>query len=255
MAITALVLAVLVDSAASFLFLFQCGIISLALPAFIAAGKSAAKSIAYTIAINAGLILLLAGIYGMTQGVDLHVQVLKGIQSSIAQTAAVYEKAGVKGDELKVLQQGMAQAGVLIGRIYPSLVVVTLAVIAGLNLMLLRKVSARLPEPPALGEFTRFKNPDQLVWILIVAGFSMLIDNRLATTTALNILVVTVSLYFMQGLAITAISSLRFSVPRLARILFYLVLLLQPYLTVIVAALGIFDIWGDFRSPKQQQNL
>jgi uncharacterized protein YybS (DUF2232 family) len=254
-AVTALVLALVAESSATILYLLQCGVISLALPAFLAARRRGARSIAYTVAINLGLILLLVGLYGAIQGGNLHAQVLKGIHSSISQTASLYEKAGVKGEELKTLQEGMEEAGVLIGHIYPALVVVSLAVIAGLNLILLGKAFRRLPEPPVVGAFTGFKNPEQLVWVLIAAGFAMLIPNQQATTAALNVLVVTLSLYFIQGMAIIAHFFARVAVPRFMRVIFYIVLALQPYLAVAVAALGIFDIWGDFRTPKQQENL
>lgn len=253
--VVTVVLALQADIAAILLYLLQCGIISLALPVFLAKGKGGGRSIAYTVAINLGVLLLVAGFYGAIRGGDLHAQVLKGIQTSIAQTAALYEKAGVKGEELTTLREGMADAGALIGRIYPALVVVSLAVVAGLNLLLLRRVAGRLPEAPALGDFKLFRNPEQLVWVLIAAGFATLVPHRLVTTVALNMLIVTISLYFVQGLAIIGHFFARHNVPRFVRVIFYLFLALQPYLTVAVAALGIFDIWGDFRSPKQQENL
>ena len=28
-----------------------------------------------------------------------------------------------------------------------------------------------------------------------------------------------------------------------------------PYLAALVAAIGIFDLWGDFRTPRKQENL
>ena len=251
-------LALVSDPSATLLYLLQCGVISLTLPVFLARGKMGARSITYTVAINLGVILLLAGIYGAAQGVNLHAQVLKGIHSSIAQTASLYEKAGIKGEDLKEYQQAMEQAGALIGRIYPALVVVSLAFIAGLNLLVIRRAAARLPEPPAIGDFVRFKNPEHLVWVLIVAGFAVLVPDQLATTAALNVLVVTIALYVIQGLAIIAHFFNRFAVPRFMRVVFYVVLTLQPYLAIAVAALGIFDIWGDFRTPKppkQQENL
>jgi uncharacterized protein YybS (DUF2232 family) len=257
-AVTVAVLAVVADPATTLLYFFQCGVISLVLPVFLTAGRGGGRSIAATVAVNLGAILLLAALYGVLHGVDLHAQVVKGIQSSISQTASLYEKAGIKGEDLKSLQQGMEQAGALIGRIYPALVVVCLAVITGLNLLMLRKVSARLPAPLVLGEFRAFKNPEQLVWLLIVAGFAMLAPNQQVTTASLNVLVVTVSLYFVQGMAIIAHYFARLAVPPFVRIVFYVVLVLQPYLAIAVAALGIFDIWGDFRTPrppKQQENL
>jgi hypothetical protein len=39
------------------------------------------------------------------------------------------------------------------------------------------------------------------------------------------------------------------------RVFVWVMLLLQPYLAAVIAAIGIFDIWGDFRTPKKKENL
>ena len=254
-AVVMLALAIMADYPAFMLYVLQCGLISLALPVFLAAGKGGARSIVFTVAVNMVVILLLAVVYGALQGVNLHAQVLKGVQTSIAQTADLYSRAGIKGDDLKTLQQGLEQVAKLISRIYPALVAVSLGCIAGINLQLLRRFINRFSEPWLIGEFTGFRNPDQLVWVLIAAGFAMLVPDRHVTTAAMNLLIVVVSIYFVQGMAIISSFFAIFTVPKFARFLFYLVLALQPYLSVPVAALGIFDIWGDFRSPRKQENL
>ena len=251
----AIAIALLDNASGMLLYALQCGVVSLVLPAALRSGKKGARSIAIAVGINVVLIVILAGSFWAIQGVNPHAMIIKGIQSSISQTGVLYEKAGVAGEELKMLQQGMAEAGELIGRIYPSLIVVILVVIAGLNLALVKKTSGRLAASPEVGDFCRFKNPEQLVWVLIIAGFSMLVENRQLTTAALNLLVVTLSLYFVQGMAIIVNFFRKVNVPRFARGLFYVVLAIQPYLAGAVAALGIFDIWGDFRTPKQQENL
>jgi uncharacterized protein YybS (DUF2232 family) len=254
-AVSALSMAIMGDVTFLLFFIFQSGVISLALPQFLSRGKGGAKAIAYTVAVNLGVILLLAVVYGATQGVNPHVQALKVIHTSISQVAGLYEQLGVKGDELTALHQGMQQAGALIGRVYPSLLIVGLGFMVALNLALLSKFGSRLPLLPAIGDFKGFKNPEQLVWALIAAGFAMLVKNQQVSTAALNLLIVIVSLYFVQGTAIIVHFFARFAVPKPVRVLFYLLLALQPYLVVAVAALGIFDIWGDFRSPKKQENL
>lgn len=251
-AITAIVLALVTGPQSAGLYLLQCGVMTLALPEFMVREWGGARSIAAAVALNLALILALAAVYGISQGVDVHGQVLKGINASIAQTVQIYEKSGLTGDELAGLRQGMQQAGVLIGRLYPALLVVSLALIAGLNLALLTKLAAKLPRPLPVGDFKRFKNPEQLVWAVIVAGFAMLPDAPVLTGVALNVLVVTLSLYFIQGMAVILHFFQRFTVPPLVRWICYLLLGLQPYLLVAVAALGIFDIWGDFRAPKPQ---
>ncbi|KAF0219513.1 MAG: hypothetical protein FD174_1973 [Geobacteraceae bacterium] len=254
-AIVAVVLAIVVDPETTALYLLQCGIISLSLPLFLAKGRGAARAIAYAVTLNIAVILVLAAVYGLSQGVDLDRQVLKGVETSISQTTLLYEKKGLKGDELKLLQQGMKQAGVVIARIYPALLVVSFGIIAGFNLLVLKRVSARLPEPLPVGDFKLFKNPEQLVWVVIAAGFAMLIDNTGVARAALNVLVVTLFMYFLQGMAVVIHFFTRLAVPTFVRVIFYILLIAQPYMTVAVAALGIFDLWGNFRTPKQRENL
>ena len=237
------------------IYLLQCGIMTLALPYFLARHKGGARSIVYTVAINLAVILSVAISYGMVTGINLHGQVVKGISSSISQTLAIYEKTGVKGDDLKSLQQGMQQAGVLIRQTYPALLTVGLSIVAAVNLILIRKLASRFPVPLALGDFRKFKNPDQLVWVLIATGFAMLVDNDKITLSALNLLIVILSFYFIQGMAIVSHFFSRFAVPVFVRCIFYLMLALQPFIALALAALGIFDLWGDFRTPKKQENL
>lgn len=88
-----------------------------------------------------------------------------------------------------------------------------------------------------------------------MAGFAMLADNDWITRVALNVLIVTLFMYFLQGMAIIGHFFNRFAAPTFVRVIFYIFLVAQPYLAVGVAALGIFDIWGDFRTPKQHENL
>jgi len=62
-------------------------------------------------------------------------------------------------------------------------------------------------------------------------------------------------LYFLQGLAVINTLISRQSFSGVLRVGLYVMLLLQPYLATIVAGIGLFDLWGDFRTPKKQENL
>ena len=252
---SAFVLALVSDVTTTVFYLLQCAVISLALPLFLRREMGGARALASTTALSMLLVVAVAVTYGVVNGVDLHGLVRKGIETSIAQTAALYEKSGLKGEELKTFQQAMTQAGVLIGRIYPALVIVGLGTIAGVTLFFLQRLARRLPHPLSIGEFRQFKNPEQLVWVLIAAGFAMLVPNPVATAAALNVLIVTLTLYFFQGMAVIIHFFKRFATPPFVRVLFYLFLGLQPYLAIAVTALGLFDLWGNFRTPKTPENL
>jgi uncharacterized protein YybS (DUF2232 family) len=254
-AVSLAVLAVLTGVPTAALYILQAGIISLALAAFLDAGKGGARAIASSVALNVAVILLLALAYTLYKGVNLHQQMLAGINASISQAMDFYGKSGIKGDELKTMEQLLREGGAFIGRIYPALLLISLATVAGCNLLMVRRLAARIPRTLEVGELKEFRNPEQLIWALIAAGFAMLLDSRLVSDAALNVLVITLSFYFMQGLAIIIYFFERFMVPAGVRWFFYVFLALQPYLTVAVALLGIFDLWGNFRTPKQRENL
>jgi uncharacterized protein YybS (DUF2232 family) len=250
--ITTALLMIIADPLAPLLYLAQSGLISLALPYFLGKGWGGARAIVFSAGLTFVSLLLAAAFFWQVQGVNPHEVILKGINSTISQTAALYEKSGLKGEDLQTLQQGVKETGALIARIYPAIVLIGLGAIAGLNLLVLRRLSARLGQTLQVGDLKKFRNPDHLIWFVIAAGFTLLLKNSDISTAALNLLVVTLSLYFLQGLAIILHYFDRFAVSRFVRIIFYVLLALQPYLAFAAALLGIFDLWGNFRAPKQQ---
>lgn len=249
--ITTAVLLLMREPAVPLLYLLQSGIIGLLLPWFYLQGKGTARAIAWPVGINFLLIVALAAAYGIWTGTDLAATLRQGIAGSAEQAIAIYRKQGLSAEDLEMLSQGIRQAGTLIARIFPALLLVAIGAIAILNMTVLFRLAARrLPLLPAPDRFLSFRNPDMLIWVVIVAGFAMLIPQAQGQQAALNILIVTGFIYFLQGLAIVLTFFQRLTVPSLARYVFWLVLLFQPYLVAAIAFLGIFDIWADFRTPK-----
>jgi uncharacterized protein YybS (DUF2232 family) len=153
------------------------------------------------------------------------------------------------------MREALKQTGRILGEIYPSLALVVMGIVAALNLQLLRKALPVEMDRAGLGSFEQFKNPDHLVWLLIAAGFALLLPAPSVGIWALNVLIAVLTLYFMQGLAVVVALMKRFALPAFLRVMFYLLLLFQPYLVLFVAAIGLFDLWGDFRTPKNTENL
>ncbi|HEY5975329.1 MAG TPA: YybS family protein [Geobacteraceae bacterium] len=244
------VLLVLGERTVPLLYLLQYGVITLVVPALYRQGKGAARAIVLAVGVNAVLVLVLAGGYGVATGVDLKGLVLQGIQANVKQAVGIYEKQGLKGEDLQLLTQGMEQAARMVGRVFPALALITLGAIAGLNLLFLSRLSGRLPSLPEFSPFQAYRNPEPLVWVVIVAGFAMLLPAPAMSSGALNVLLVAGTMYFIQGLAILQYTLDRLATPRLLRIIGYLILAIQPYLVLPIAVLGIFDIWGDFRTPR-----
>ncbi len=243
------------EPAIALLYLFQAGLLSLLLAEFLRRGEGSSRSIAGAVAGVTILAIIAAALYVVGSGVDLNGVVRSGISASIAQTSALYQKGGFSPEELSAVQEALKQSGILVGTIYPALLLLLMVAVAGVNLSLLRKNAGRLLRPPELGSFCSYRTPEPLVWLVIASGFCLLLDHPLLFQGALNILIVTLGLYFIQGLAIIATFFGRFAVSPLMRGIFYVLLFLQPYLAIGVALLGLFDLWLNFRAPKTGENL
>ncbi|MBC7962755.1 MAG: YybS family protein [Steroidobacteraceae bacterium] len=237
------------------LYLGMCGIIGLFMPELLARSFSGSRTMFWTTAAN--LAVLFVGIFLYSASVEVSLQQLISaeITSSMTQAAAIYEKSGIKGDDLELVKQSMKTVSDLLLRLYPALVTVLLVLMAGCNLALLKKTSSVAVTNLNIGEFVSFKNPDMLVWVLIAVGFSMLLPSPIMTTAALNILLLVSLLYFVQGLAVVSVLISKQSISGILRIGLYVMLVIQPYLVVIIAVIGLCDLWVDFRTPKKQENL
>ena len=240
---------------ASMLYLLQCGVIALVMPELLTRGFGSARTIAWTTSANLVVFLLAAVAFMLVSGQNIHQLAVREITASLAQAMDIYGKSGVVGDDLAAMKQSMVTAANLLIRIYPALMTVVLIAMTGFNLTLVRRFVIRPESELKFGEFKRFKNPEWLVWFLIAAGFSLLAGNEIITTPALNLLVVLAVLYFMQGLAVVSTIIARQSFSGILRLGLYMMLLFQPYMAALLVAFGVFDLWGDFRTPRKQENL
>lgn len=236
-------------------YLLQCGVIAIVMPWLLLKDYTAAGSIAWTSIINSTLLAISVVVFSVVSGNDPQKIALKEISESVSQAIAFYEKSGVKAEDLDILKKSMAVAAELVARIYPALMAIMLTLTAGINMFLIRIFATRTKRSIRFGTFKTFRLPEHLVWLLILSGSGMLINNPVVTTPALNVLLVLLMLYFLQGLAVMLSTFARYPFANVARIFLCLMLFMQPYLAGLVAAIGIFDLWGDFRTPKKQENL
>jgi len=237
------------------LYLGMCGMIGFFMPGLLLRGVSGSRALFWTTGAN--LLIFSAGFiaYSAVSGINLQQLISAEISSSLKQAVALYEKGGVTGEELELIKRSMSTAADLLQRLYPALVTALLAVIAGCNLALVKRTTVKTAVNIAIGDFSTFRNPDLLVWALIAAGSALLLPVSPVTTPALNILLIITLLYFLQGMAVVSAFIAKNSASTLLRILLYAMLIIQPYLLALVAGIGLFDLWVDFRTPKKQENL
>ncbi len=253
-----LLLAVLFSPPIGAWYAVQCGLIGLLVPELALRGFRPSRTIIWTTAAGATLTALITAAYVISNGIHLQLFIQKEITDSINQATRLYEQhAGLPAQDLEILKQGMQSIGQIMSRTYPALTTINLGLISAVTLLLFMRIATKRAVAVNGSPFKEFRTPEPLVWLLIVAGFTMLAPSALLTTPALNILSVLGVLYFMQGLAVLLTLCERSSFASTLKVLLGIILLTQPYLVVVVTVLGIFDYWGDFRTPRttQEENL
>lgn len=137
-------------------------------------------------------------------------------------------------------------------RLSPALAAITIAFTVLINLGVFWRISGRQQRVgyALFGDLVRWSTPEWLIWGLLVAGFGLFIPIAPLDTIALDCFVCVAAVYFCQGLAVMAFYFKVLAMPPLARGLIYFVTVVQPVLAALVCAVGIFDLWIDFRRLK-----
>lgn len=127
--------------------------------------------------------------------------------------------------------------------VLPALVVLCGALMTIANVVLLRSWTAG----PRDVDLRLWRTPEQLIWALIGTGFAMFLPWQPLNLIARNFFLVLLGCYFCQGLAIVSYFLERLRLPRGVRIAGYLLIAVQHIIAAVVLALGVFDLWGNFR--------
>jgi uncharacterized protein YybS (DUF2232 family) len=93
--------------------------------------------------------------------------------------------------------------------------------------------------------------PDHFVWGVIGAGGLLVSRDPRLEGAGLNLLLVLMPLYAIQGLAVFRHFFQRIAVPRLLQIVSFGLFAMQPLLLVAVSCVGLSDLWIDFRKIRQ----
>jgi uncharacterized protein YybS (DUF2232 family) len=130
--------------------------------------------------------------------------------------------------------------------VYPGFLVIAAAGLVAANAALLRFYLLRR-DPGWLedGEFERVRFSLGLVVVFVLSGATVALP--LARPVAYNVLLVTAFFFALQGLAVVAFYARRLAGPPLLRAAIVVLILANPWAPQILALLGLFDNWFDFR--------
>ncbi len=130
--------------------------------------------------------------------------------------------------------------------IYPAAYIILMAIVVLINASLLR-LYLRRRDPGWLdaGEFEGVRWPFVLAVAFVALGLAVL--SPLLRPAAYNGLLIVAFFFGLQGLAVVCFYAQRLAAPPLLRAAVLVLVLINPWAPQILALIGLFDIWFDFR--------
>lgn len=247
--LTTVVLAGFSGAAGGAAYLLQFGLSSLLLPLLLRRGWAWEKAVATTLMVVVGWAVLAVGAYLVSQGESVTGTISQYVQTEIKRALDASTVAGQSEQEGAQLAATVEQMSTLLVKIYPGLAVTVTGLMLLLTVLLLAKLSRgryEIPGPP----FTLWKSPEHLVWLLIAGGFGGLLADGWVQVVAWNLLAVLLPLYFLHGMAVVSFFFLRKGFSPFMRGMGYLLLVLINPFQLLIAGIGVFDLWIDFRKPR-----
>jgi len=181
------------------------------------------------------------------------VTLLEGhLRDSIAEAAKLYSNLGLKEMASAVTSVSDTFVHYLV-RLVPGITVATSLIQAaccfGLARAAILRKSGALPVPsqPSLAAWHA---PDAWVWGLIAALALIMVPKEAARLIGLNCAIVFSVVYLVQGIAIVEHVLRKARIQAVARSLIHALILALPTI-VFVMALGVVDIWADFRKVRR----
>ena len=176
----------------------------------------------------------------------------KQIDGHFAQSIESLKAIGDKSEELKVVQGFAEKTSSSLAQAYPSFIVLGTFVTALINYYSTRFLWRRIYGYDMFHEarFSGWVIPDQVIWVLISSSAIFLLADNVLGSIAINLLLMTLAAYFIQGMAITIYFLESRNVPVFFWVLIFFVILLQPLLVGASIGLGVFDTWMDLRKVR-----
>ena len=179
--------------------------------------------------------------------------VVKYIATTIEENIKLYSQLPLKTEDINYIKDN--EKNIIDGftQIFPSLIIITSTLIVWANFLLGKQILGKAGITwPNLTALARWKAPELIIWIFIFSGGLFFVPHKDINFFSLNIFLVACFIYLLQGLAIVSFFFQNRKVPLFFRYLFYFLIAVQQFLMIPIIAVGLFDIWIDFRKYFQK---
>jgi uncharacterized protein YybS (DUF2232 family) len=158
----------------------------------------------------------------------------------------------MSAENIRLLESSLNKIQTVLVSIIPSLTIASTLLVIWINILLARVLLKRkLGFHPDYEKLNLWQAPDFLVWFLIGCGGLMLFPAGVSKLIGLNGLLILMTIYFFQGMAIVSFFFEKKQIPRFFKILLYSLIAIQQLVLLAVIGIGLFDMWLNFRKLEK----
>ena len=239
----------------SLLLLAQHGIVGLTLGTAIRLGYSASRTISWSVALPIGVgavVLLFMSVLNQQTPhaylIHLFEQMADGLYEQLRHVDGLRDEETMAA-ALEALPRTLVA-------VLPAVCAVNFLFPNVLNYVLARRYLQHLepPIPFAPADVAEWRATDYLVWVFLASGAALFLPVPALNYVGLNVFLVTLAIYFIQGLAILVYWGRRLPLPSAACWLLAILafVLAAPFCMLACTVAGLFDLWVDFRRQRRQ---
>ncbi len=233
---------------ADVLFFVELLLIGFMLGELIEVKYSIEKTILYTTGavLFSGLMGLI--IYGVLSGQGIYAIVSEYVAKNLELTMVLYQSMGMSEENVHLIERFLSDIQPLIVQIIPAMVTASTLFVAWTNVLIARSVLKRRSlSYPDFGPLNMWKAPEYLVWGVIGCGLALFLPETTINAIGQNGLLILMTVYFFQGIAIVSFYFEKKRLPRFIRFFLYTLIAVQHLILLAVIGLGFFDMWVNFR--------
>jgi len=198
-----------------------------------------------------GLISLI--ISSMLTGEGVFTIVSNYVAKNLELTLVLYQSMGMSEENVQLISQSLDKIQHVLVTIIPALVSTSALFVAWISILLAKPVLiSRSLYYPDFGPLNLWKAPDYLVWVVIGCGLALFLPIPVIKIIGLNGLLILMTVYFFQGIAIVSYYFNKKRFPKILRVFLYTLMALQQLILLAVIGLGFFDLWINFRKLGKQ---
>jgi len=215
-------------------------------------------SIELTVVLATGVTIVayLSGLYfyssQMNAGMFSFVNDLVG--KNLELTLKLYESMGMAKESINVFFDNFDRIQHDMVRLIPAITIALTLLMVWLNLLLSKslQVAGRF-HFYNFGHLNQWKAPEFLVWVVIGCGIVLILSGNGLRLLSLNGVIILMTIYFFQGIAIVSFYFEKKRFPRLLKIFIYSIIAVQQIFLFLIIGLGFFDMWMNFRKLDQKE--